>query len=104
GEVTAAAVAGASSVSGTALVGASRAACRLRDFQAASHALVALLRVQGAHLTASLVRNEASDFREGLAWLEGGGLVERLVDSEGGGRAGPAGKRRDLRFRKNNPN
>src|SRR4029077_13444467 len=57
-EVNAAAVAGASSVSATALLGASRAACRLRDFQTAAHALVALLRVQGAHLTASLVRNE----------------------------------------------
>jgi glycerol-3-phosphate O-acyltransferase len=101
-EVNAAAVAGASSVSATALLGASRAACRLRDFQAASHALVALLRVQGAHLTASLVRNEASDFREGLAWLEGGGLVERLVDSEGVVLHVPTEKRMNLDFYKNN--
>ncbi|HKA27991.1 MAG TPA: 1-acyl-sn-glycerol-3-phosphate acyltransferase [Candidatus Binatia bacterium] len=101
-EVNATAVAGASSVSATALLGASRAACRLRDFQAASHALVALLRVQGAHLTASLVRNEASDFREGLAWLEGGGLVERLVDSEGVVLHVPTEKRMNLDFYKNN--
>jgi glycerol-3-phosphate O-acyltransferase len=101
-EVNAAAVAGASSVSATALLGASRAACRLRDFQAASHALVALLRVQGAHLTASLVRNEASDFREGVAWLEGGGLVERLVDSEGIVLHVPTEKRMNLDFYKNN--
>jgi glycerol-3-phosphate O-acyltransferase len=101
-EVNAAAVAGASSVSATALLGASGAACRLRDFQAACHALMALLRVQGAHLTASLVRNEASDFREGLAWLEGGGLVERLVDCEGIVLHVPTEKRMNLDFYKNN--
>jgi len=101
-EVNAAAVAGASSVSATALLGASRAACRLREFQTASHALVGLLRAQGAHLTASLVRNEASDFREGLAWLESGGLVERLVDSEGVVLHVPPAKRMNLDIYKNN--
>ncbi len=101
-EVNAAAVAGASSVSATALLGASRAACRLREFQTASHALVGLLRVQGAHLTASLVRNEASDFREGLAWLESGGLVERLVDSDGVVLHVPPAKRMNLDIYKNN--
>jgi glycerol-3-phosphate O-acyltransferase len=101
-EVNAAAVAGASSVSATALLGASRAACRLREFQTASHALVGLLRVQGAHLTASLVRNEASDFREGLAWLESGGLVERLVDSDGIVLHVPPAKRMNLDIYKNN--
>jgi glycerol-3-phosphate O-acyltransferase len=101
-EVNAAAVAGASSVSATALLGASRAACRLREFQAASHVLVGLLRVQGVHLTASLVRNEASDFREGLAWLESGGLVERLVDGDGVVLHVPPAKRMNLDIYKNN--
>ncbi len=101
-EVNAAAVAGASAVSATALLSAPRAASRLRDFQAASHALVALLRVQGAHLTASLVRNQASDFREGLAWLEGGGLVARLSDSDGVVLHVPVDKRMNLDFYKNN--
>src|SRR5262249_8230740 len=100
--VNAAAVAGATSVSATALLGAPRAACRLRDFLEASHALVALLRVQAAHLTASLVSNDVSDFREGLAWLEGGGLVERLVDSEGVVLHVPTEKRMNLGFYNNN--
>jgi glycerol-3-phosphate O-acyltransferase len=101
-EVNAAAVAGASAVCATALLGASRAACRLRDFQAASHALVALLRVQGAHLTASLVTNQASDFREGLTWLESGGLVQYLSDSDGVVLHVPPEKRMNLDFYKNN--
>ncbi len=101
-EVNAAAVAGASSVSAIALLSAPRAACRLRDFQAASHALVGLLRVQGAHFTASLVRNEASDCREGLVWLESGGLVERLVDGDGVVLHVPPGKRTNLDIYKNN--
>jgi glycerol-3-phosphate O-acyltransferase len=101
-EVNAAAVAGASSVSATALLSAPRAACRLPEFLAASHALVGLLRMQGARLTASLVRNEASDFNEGLAWLESGGLVERLVDSDGVVLHVPPAKRMNLDFYKNN--
>jgi glycerol-3-phosphate O-acyltransferase len=101
-EVNAAAVAGATSVSATALLGAPRAACRLADFLAASHALVGLLRAQGVRLTASLVRNEASDFRESLVWLEGGGLVARLVDGEGAVLHVPPAKRMNLDFYKNN--
>ena len=34
-------------------------------------------------LTESLMRNEASHFREGLTWLETGGLVQRMTDSDG---------------------
>jgi glycerol-3-phosphate O-acyltransferase len=89
-------------VSATALLGAPHDACRLGEFLATSHALLGLLRAQGAHLTASLVRNEASDFREGLAWLEGGGLVERLVDGDGMVLHVPAAKRMNLDFYKNN--
>ena len=100
--VNAVAVAGASSVSATALLGAPQAASRLEDFLAVSHALLALLRAQGAHLTESLLANEASRFREGLQWLEGGGLVGRLVDSDGVVLHVPTAKRMNLDFYKNN--
>ncbi len=54
-------------------------------------------------LTASLERNEASNFRESLAWLEGGGLVR----APGGRRRRPVlhvppEKRVNLDFYKNN--
>src|SRR5262249_8613461 len=101
-EVNAAAVAGATSVSATALLGAPQAACRLHDFQQAAHALVALLRMQRAHLTASLVRNESSDFAEGLAWLESGGLVAPPVAGDGVVLHAPTPKRMNLDFYKNN--
>ena len=101
-EVNAVAVAGVTSVSATALLSAPRPACRLEEFLAASRALVALLRVEGARLTQSLLRNEASDFREGLAWLEQGGLVERLADPDGVVLHVPAEKRTNLDFYKNN--
>jgi glycerol-3-phosphate O-acyltransferase len=101
-EVNAVAVAGATSVSATALLGAPRPACRLPDFLASAHALVELLRAERVHLTASLVRNDASNFRESLAWLEGGGLVERLVDCEGVVLHVPSAKRVNLDFYKNN--
>jgi glycerol-3-phosphate O-acyltransferase len=101
-EVNAVAVAGATSVSALALLGAPRAACRLEDFLMAAHTLVELLRLQGVQLTASLVRNEASHFRESLAWLESGGLVARLVDSDGTVLHVPPEKRLSLDFYKNN--
>ena len=101
-EVNAVAVAGATSVSATALLGADRPACRLEDFLMAAHTLTELLRVQRVQLTASLVRNESSHFRESLAWLESGGLVQRLVDSDGTVLHVPQEKRRNLDFYKNN--
>src|SRR5262245_17008513 len=101
-EINAAAVAGATSVSATALLSAPRRACRLEDFLRSSTALIALLRLQGVRLTASLVRNEASSFRESLAWLEGGGLAERLVDSDGAVLHVPTAKRTNLDYYKNN--
>jgi glycerol-3-phosphate O-acyltransferase len=101
-EVNQAAVSGATSVSATALLGAPRAACRVPDFLSAAHALTALLRSSGVRLTASLERNEASDFRESLRWLESGGLVERLHDSGGMVLHVPAPKRFNLDFYKNN--
>ncbi len=93
---------GATSVSATALLGAPRPAFRLEDFLMAAHTLTELLRVQRVHLTESLVRNEASHFREGLTWLESGGLVARLVDSDGTVLHVPPEKRLNLDFYKNN--
>jgi glycerol-3-phosphate O-acyltransferase len=101
-EVNAVAVCGATSVSATALLGAPRPACRLEDFLMAAHTLTELLRLQGVRLTESLIRNEASHFREGLTWLESGGLVTRLVDSDGTVLHVPPEKRLNLDFYKNN--
>ena len=97
-----AAVAGATAVSATALLGAPRAACRMSEFLAATRALSGLLHAQGARITASLERNDRSDFRESLRWLEGGGLVERFVDSGGVVLHVPVSKRLNLDFYKNN--
>jgi glycerol-3-phosphate O-acyltransferase len=101
-QVNGVAVAGATSVSAAALLGAPRPAFRLEDFLMAAHTLTELLRVQRVHLTESLVRNEASHFREGLTWLESGGLVARLVDSDGTVLHVPPDKRLSLDFYKNN--
>ena len=101
-EVNAVAVAGATSVSATALLGAPRPACRVEEFLMAAHTLTELLRVQRVHMTDSLSRNEASHFREGLAWLETGGLVQRLTDSDGTVLHVPPEKRLTLDFYKNN--
>jgi glycerol-3-phosphate O-acyltransferase len=101
-EVNEAAVAGATSISATALLGAPRSACRMAEFLASAHALVGLMRTSGVRLTASLERNQASNFRESLAWLDGGGLVERLVDSDGMVLHVPPEKRVSLDFYKNN--
>jgi glycerol-3-phosphate O-acyltransferase len=101
-EVNAAAVAGATSISATALLGAPQAAIRIGDFLGASRALVDLLRASQVRLTASLERNAASNFRESLSWLEGGGLVQRLQDSGGVVLHVPGDKRINLDFYKNN--
>jgi len=101
-EVNAAAPGGATAVSALALLGAPGAACRLNTFLDAAHALVGILKSQGVSLTSSLERNTASNFRESLAWLEGGGLVERLVDGGGVVLHVPMEKRVSLDFYKNN--
>ena len=101
-EVNAAAVAGASSISATALLGAPEAACRQPDFLTRVNTLVDLLRAQGVCLTASLERNLGSKSRESLGWLESGGLVEKLADSDGAVIHVPPEKRFSLDFYKNN--
>ncbi len=101
-DVNSVSVAGATAISATALLGAPRAACRLADFLGTAHALVALLRASDVSLTASLERNEESNFRESLGWLESGGLIERLLDAGGAVLHVPNEKRFNLDFYKNN--
>jgi glycerol-3-phosphate O-acyltransferase len=100
-EVNAATVAGATSVSAAALLGAPSEACRESDFRETAEALIALLRVQGVDFTASLRRNIGSEFRESLGWLEAGGLVARLTDARGAVLQVPIDKRPNLDFYKN---
>jgi glycerol-3-phosphate O-acyltransferase len=100
-EVNAATVAGATSVSAAALLGAPSAACREEDFREVANALIALLRVQGVEFTASLRRNLGSDFRESLGWLEAGGLLERTTDAHGAVLQVATDKRPNLDFYKN---
>jgi glycerol-3-phosphate O-acyltransferase len=101
-EVNAVAVAGATAISATALLGAPRAACRIDDFRDVALALTGILRASHVRLTASLERNESSKFRESLAWLESGGLVQRLKDSDGVVLHVPNDRRLSLDFYKNN--
>jgi glycerol-3-phosphate O-acyltransferase len=101
-EVNGVAVAGATSVSATALLAAPRPACRLSEFQRTVTALIGLLRLQGVHLTKSLQRNEKLGFRESLDWLATGGLLQRLTDADETILYVPVEKRIILDFYKNN--
>lgn len=101
-EVNRVTVAGATSVSAAALLGAEHAAVRERYFQRATQELVDLLRARGVAFTASLARNEVTDFREGLAWLESGGLLERRRAAGASVLYVPTDKRANLDFYKNN--
>jgi glycerol-3-phosphate O-acyltransferase len=101
-EVNAAAVAGATAISATALLAAPRAACRINEFRDVALVLTGLLRASRVRLTASLERNEGTKFRESLAWLEAGGLVQRLKDSDGTVLHVPNERRINLDFYKNN--
>jgi glycerol-3-phosphate O-acyltransferase len=96
------AVAGATSISATVLLGLPYRACRLADFVTRAGALVRYLRARGVRFTASLDRNDEGGFRENLGFLEGGGLVQRL-SSEGRAIVNvPDEKRLALDFYKNN--
>jgi glycerol-3-phosphate O-acyltransferase len=101
-EVNKAAPGGATAVSASALLGAPGAACRLQSFVDAAHAIVAILKEQEVCLTSSLERNITSNFRESVAWLDQGALVERLVDGGGVVLHVPTEKRVTLDFYKNN--
>lgn len=101
-EVNDAAVAGATSVSATVLLGLQHRACRLDDFVTRARALVGYLRTRGVRFTASLERNDEGEFRENLAFLEGGGLIQRLASEARSVIYVPDEKRLALDFSKNN--
>jgi glycerol-3-phosphate O-acyltransferase len=99
-EVNAVTVAGATSVSSTVLLSSPHAAWRYPQFLAAAQTLLRFLRQRGVRLTASLERN-AADFKESLAFLENGGLIQRLPAEPDVIYMAPE-KRRTLDFYKNN--
>lgn len=101
-EVNRVEVAGATSVSATVLLSAQQAAVRRADFVAGAQALSTLLRHLGVRFTASLERNVEADFKESLAFLESGNLIQRLPGPDGGVVHVPADKRLNLDFYKNN--
>jgi glycerol-3-phosphate O-acyltransferase len=99
-EVNAVTVAGATSISSTVLLSSPHAAWRYSQFLAGAQTLVRFLQHEGVRFTASLERN-VGDFLESLAFLESGGLIQRLPGEEGVIRV-PAEKRIILDFYKNN--
>lgn len=99
-EVNAVTVVGATSVSSTVLLSSPHAAWRYPEFLTAAQTLLRFLRHQHIRITASLERN-AEDFKENLAFLESGGLIQRLP-AEGGVIHLPPEKRLILDFYKNN--
>jgi glycerol-3-phosphate O-acyltransferase len=74
-EVNEAAVAGATSVSATVLLGATHWGVRYEDFRKRANALGELVIRAGLTPTASLERN-LGDFRESVEFLQGNGLIE----------------------------
>ena len=101
-EVNAAAVAGATSVSASVLLGLPHRACRLDDFVTRALALTRFLRAREVRFTASLERNSGGEFRENLGFLESGGLMQRLAGGERSVIYVPTEKRLALDFYKNN--
>jgi len=96
------AVAGATSLSATVLLGLPHRACRLDDFVTRARALARYLRARGVRFTASLVRNDDGEFRENLGFLESGGLIQRLASEARSVIYVPGEKRLALDFYKNN--
>ena len=101
-EVNGVAVAGATSVSATALLSAPRAALRVDSFLRTTALLADLLRSQGVRFTASLERNIGNRFQESLAWLGEQGLVQHLTEADVDILYVPPDKRINLDFYKNN--
>jgi glycerol-3-phosphate O-acyltransferase len=97
-----AAVAGATSLSATVLLALPHRACRLDEFVTRARALVRYLHACGVRFTASLERNDEGDFRENLAFLESGGLAQRLTSEARAVIFVPDEKRAALDFYKNN--
>jgi glycerol-3-phosphate O-acyltransferase len=99
-DVNTATVVGATSVSASVLLSSPHPALRYEQFLAGAQTLLRFLRQQGVRMTASLERN-AVDFKESLAFLESGGLVQRLPGEDGIIHV-PTEKRIILDFYKNN--
>jgi len=99
--VNACSVAGASSVSATVMLGASRGGRLYSDYAEQANALAGLVRFQRIRPTASLERNIGS-FRESLGFLSTNGLIDisRRADEEI--LVVPENKRLALDFYKNN--
>ena len=95
------AVAGATSVSSTALLAAPRRAIRYADFVVAARALTQLLVSKGVTLTASLQRN-LENFVESLNFLQAAELIEWVKDRDGDIIHVPSEQRMILDFYKNN--
>jgi glycerol-3-phosphate O-acyltransferase len=99
-EANAVTVVGATQITATVLLSSPHAAWRYPEFLAAAQTLVRFLRHQGITFTSSLQRN-AEDFKENLAFLESGGLIQRLPAEDGVIHVPPE-KRITLDFYKNN--
>ena len=100
-EVNNVTAAGATSVSSTVLLSSPHQAWRYPQFLEGAQTLVRFLRHQAVTLTASLERNANDDFKESLAFLETGGLIQRVPGDDTVIHV-PAEKRITLDFYKNN--
>ncbi len=100
-DVNAAAVAGATSISATVLLGAPKWGFRYRDFRERANALGELTRFLGIVPTGSLARN-AGNFRESISFLGTNGLIEVLQRGREEVLVVKQGRRLALDFYKNN--
>jgi len=100
-EVNGAAVAGATSISATVLLGAPRWGFRYRDFRERANALVELTRYLEIVPTGSLARN-AGNFHESISFLGTNGLIEVLQRGREEVLVVKQGRRLALDFYKNN--
>lgn len=100
-DVNGAAVAGATSISSTVLLGSQHFGFRYREFRERADALYRLVQFLGIRPTASLVRN-AGTFRESMAFLSSNGLIEVLPRGREEVLVVRHGRRLALDFYKNN--
>jgi glycerol-3-phosphate O-acyltransferase len=100
-DVNSSAVAGATSVSATVLLGAPHWGFRYRDFRDRANALARLVSFLGIRPTASLSRNVGT-FRESMGFLSSNGLIEVLPRGREEVLVVRQGRRLALDFYKNN--
>jgi glycerol-3-phosphate O-acyltransferase len=100
-DVNRVAVAGATSISSTVLLGAPHWGFRYRAFRERADALYRLTSFQGIRPTSSLVRNVGT-FRESMGFLSGNGLIEVLTRGREEVLIVRQGRRVALDFYKNN--